>query len=79
MTSDEMRQHLEMLLADSQARHRDIELLLEASTQQKDRIDSLIRASEIDAENIRLLANIAASHETRLVDHVQRLDDLQKP
>jgi len=36
------------------------------------RIDALVHAVEIDAENIRRLANIAAAHE-------ERLDGLESP
>ena len=72
-----MRQHLEMLLADSESRHREIELLFESITALREvakehtaQLQEHTKQLEIDAENIRRLDNIAAAHE-------QRLDDLE--
>jgi hypothetical protein len=53
MTSDEMTRHLEMLLADSKVRHRDIELLLEVATKQSEEIAGLVAATK----DLRIIAS----------------------
>lgn len=59
MTSDEIKLHIEMLLADAQSRHKDIELLFEITSK-------VAEAAKQDGENIRALARIAEIHERRL-------------
>jgi predicted RNase H-like nuclease (RuvC/YqgF family) len=52
-------EHIQMLIADSQTRHRDIEQLTES-------IARLSANSEKDGEHVRALVRIAEIHERRL-------------
>ena len=64
-------QRLEFLLQSTESLHAN-------ASEQASRIQNLVHAVEIDAENIRRLANIAASHDDRLETLEERLDRLEK-
>jgi hypothetical protein len=63
MTIDE---RLEFLLKSTESLHESVQKNTDQISALGGRIDALVHAVEIDAENIRRLANIAAAHEERL-------------
>ena len=65
MTIDE---RLDALTARHEALTMNLELVSRDLETMRQRSDALLRAVEIDAENIRALARIAESHENRLSD-----------
>lgn len=70
MTTDE---RLQFLLQSTESLHSSLQDLTVTVGELRGSVADLTRVVEIDAENIRRLANIAAAHESRLDDLDNRL------
>ena len=70
MTTDE---RLQFLLQSTESLHSSLQDLTASVAELRGSVADLTRVVEIDAENIRRLANIAAAHQTRLDDLDSRL------
>lgn len=70
MTIDE---RLQFLLQSTESLHSNVQQLTASVAELRGSVAELRRVVEIDAENIRSLANIAAAHQARLDDLDNRL------
>lgn len=70
MTTDE---RLQFLLQSTESLHSNVQELAATVGELRGSVADLTRVVEIDAENIRRLANIAAAHQERLDDLDNRL------
>jgi uncharacterized coiled-coil DUF342 family protein len=65
---DALRESVELLLIESREHTKQIDKLTDKIDRLTNQIDKLTGLITIDAENIRALARIAESHESRLTD-----------
>ena len=68
-------ERLQFLLQSTESLHSSVQELHAVVQEQTRQIDAHTRALEIDAENIRRLANIAEAHENRISDLEDSADE----
>jgi DNA repair ATPase RecN len=71
-------ERLQFLLQSTESLHSNMESFQTELRELKGSVDRLYSVVEIDAENIRRLANIAAAHDDKLEDLGSRLDRLER-
>ena len=71
-------ERLLFLLQSTESLHSNMESFQTELRELKGSVDRLYSVVEIDAENIRRLANIAAAHDDKLEDLGSRLDRLER-
>jgi len=71
-------ERLQFLLQSTESLHSNMESFQTELRELKGSVDRLYSVVEIDAENIRRLANIAAAHDDKLEDLGSPLDRLER-